>query len=158
MADLSGQVALVTGANRGIGREIASALAAAGAVVIAGARNPDTLSDLIASFPEGRIEAVVLDVTNDAQVRSAIDGAVESHGHLDLLVNNAGIGGGAELPWETPIEKTGELVVALASGKADVLNGRFIHATDDLDDLIAHADEIIENDLQILGMRFYESD
>ena len=46
-------------------------------------------------------------------------------------------------------------LVALASGKADVLSGRFIHAENDLDELIAHADEIIEQNLQTLGMNFY---
>ena len=55
-----------------------------------------------------------------------------------------------------PIEKSGELVVALASGVADRLAGRFIHVLDDLDTLIAHADEIIENNLQSLSMTMFD--
>ena len=52
-----------------------------------------------------------------------------------------------------PIKKTGELVVALASGKADVLAGRFIHALDDLDSLIEQADKIVAENLQTLSMQ-----
>ena len=58
----------------------------------------------------------------------------------------------------TPIEKTGDLVVQLASGKADKLAGRFIHAEDDLDELIANADQIIEQNLQTLGMSFFNEE
>lgn len=54
-----------------------------------------------------------------------------------------------------PIEKSGELVVALASGKADKLAGRFIHALDDLDELIANADEITGKNLQALTLNMY---
>ena len=54
-----------------------------------------------------------------------------------------------------PIEKSGELVVELASGIADRLSGRFIHVLDDLNVLMEHADEIIENDLQSLSMQMY---
>ena len=63
----------------------------------------------------------------------------------------------ADIPEDqwVPIEKSGKLVVALASGVADKLAGRFIHALDDLDALIAHADVIIEKDLQSLGMRMF---
>ena len=59
-----------------------------------------------------------------------------------------------EVQW-VPIEKSGELVVELASGIADRLSGRFIHVLDDLNVLMEHADEIIENDLQSLSMQMY---
>ena len=82
--DLTDDVALVTGATRGIGAEIAAALVDLGATVYAGARDPD---DVAAS--EQR--AVRLDVTEDADIRAAIDRIERERGSLDILVNNAGV-------------------------------------------------------------------
>lgn len=64
----------------------------------------------------------------------------------------------ADIPEDqwVPIEKCGALVVALASGKADTLTGRFIHALDDLDELIANADEIVDKNLQTLSMQMFD--
>ncbi|WP_256301288.1 SDR family NAD(P)-dependent oxidoreductase [Haloarchaeobius salinus] len=83
---LDGQVALVTGANRGLGAEIAAELAELGATVYAGARRTDdvTADDL---------RPVELDVTNDGSMRTAVERIDEEAGRLDVLVNNAGIGG-----------------------------------------------------------------
>lgn len=257
---LTGQVALVTGANRGIGRQISIHLAAAGATVMLSARNIDSLIPVQQHIEEagGRCERFALDVTDQFLVGTTVDEIVTKHGRIDLLVNNAGIGAGSENPWDlpveewwavqevnvkgpyvctqavmrhmtkqrtgriidvgsmvatypnpgaspysaskaalfrwnsclaegakafgvsvfiispglvatdmtdipqfadvpadqwVPIEKSGELVVALASGKADVLAGRFIHALDDLDSLIKHADKIAAENLQTLSMQ-----
>ncbi len=81
---LDGQVAIVTGAGRGIGRGCAEALANAGARVIAVARSEDELAD-VARHESGRIEALQGDVTNDELLAriEALDG-------LSILVNNAG--------------------------------------------------------------------
>lgn len=81
---LAGQLALVTGAGRGIGRACAEGLAAAGARVIAAARSTDEVS-AVAAHPSGRIEAWTGDVTDDAFAErvAGIDG-------LTILVNNAG--------------------------------------------------------------------
>ena len=58
-----------------------------------------------------------------------------------------------DAPW-TPPELAPKLVLALASGRADRLSGRYIHAEhDDIEDLIARADEIVENDLNALRLR-----
>ncbi|MFD1645901.1 SDR family NAD(P)-dependent oxidoreductase [Haloarchaeobius litoreus] len=83
---LDGQVALVTGANRGLGAEIAAELAELDATVYAGARRPNdvTADDL---------HPVELDVTNDESMRTAVERIDEEAGRLDVLVNNAGIGG-----------------------------------------------------------------
>lgn len=82
--DLDGQVALVTGATRGIGRRIADGLVDHGATVYAGARDPADVS-------EGDRRAVELDVTEDAEVRAAVDRIESETGRLDVLVNNAGV-------------------------------------------------------------------
>jgi NAD(P)-dependent dehydrogenase (short-subunit alcohol dehydrogenase family) len=83
--DLDGQVALVTGASRGIGHDLALALAHAGAEVVAGARTLPGLED-------EHIHPVELDVRSRASVDAAVAGAVERFGKLDVLVNNAGLG------------------------------------------------------------------
>lgn len=261
--ELAGEIALVTGANRGIGKQISVDLAAAGATVILSARDVASLSDVQRQIDNagGQFESVSLDVTQEQMVTDTVDGIVSRHGHLDLLVNNAGIGAGSQYPWDlpvdewwavqevnvrgvylctqavmrhmavqksgriidigsliganpnpgaspysvskaalfrwnscvaeaakefgvsvfiispglvatdmtdrpqfadipadqwVPIEKSGELVVALASGVADRLSGRFIHAMDDLPRLIEHADEITANNLQSLSMNLFD--
>jgi NAD(P)-dependent dehydrogenase (short-subunit alcohol dehydrogenase family) len=91
---LDGQVALVTGASRGIGRDLARAMSHAGARVLAAARSLDELKSLVADIEtEGGVaRAVALDVRDGAAVEGAVDAAVESFGRLDILVNNAGLG------------------------------------------------------------------
>jgi NAD(P)-dependent dehydrogenase (short-subunit alcohol dehydrogenase family) len=97
--DLTGQVALVTGAARGLGRAIALSLAAAGADVALGLRDPAVDGGLAAEIEslDRRALPLAMDVTDLAQSRAAIDSAVAEFGRLDILVNNAGggIGGPA---------------------------------------------------------------
>jgi NAD(P)-dependent dehydrogenase (short-subunit alcohol dehydrogenase family) len=83
--DLDGHVALVTGASRGIGHDLALALAHAGAQVVAGARS-------IVEFEEEGIHPVELDVRERRSVDAAVATAIERFGKLDVLVNNAGLG------------------------------------------------------------------
>jgi 3-oxoacyl-[acyl-carrier protein] reductase len=92
MFSLSGKVALVTGASRGIGRAVARALAGQGAMVVAAARGDhaaETVADVAAQG--GRAEAVTLEVTDRDAVQQAVAGIVERHGRIDILVSNAGI-------------------------------------------------------------------
>ena len=84
-APLDGQVALVTGAGRGIGRGCAEALAEAGAEVVAVARSAEDLAE-VAHHASGRIRAWVADVTSDAMIEGI--GQIEG---LSILINNAGI-------------------------------------------------------------------
>jgi 3-oxoacyl-[acyl-carrier protein] reductase len=91
--DLSGQVALVTGASQGLGRAIAEALAAAGAAVALVARSADKLTAVAAGIQAtgGRAAAFPCDVTQGEDIQRVVDAVVEQFGRLDILVNNAGV-------------------------------------------------------------------
>jgi NAD(P)-dependent dehydrogenase (short-subunit alcohol dehydrogenase family) len=89
-------IALVTGANKGIGYEIAAGLGALGWQVGVGARDAVRREEAVAKLRAGGAEAfgVPLDVTGDESVRAAAELIESAHGRLDVLVNNAGITGG----------------------------------------------------------------
>ncbi len=92
---LDGQVAIVTGASGGIGLETARTLAAAGSIVTLAVRDAAkgeaALRSIIAAHPDARVEIGELDLTSLASVRSFAKQFRETHDHLDLLVNNAGV-------------------------------------------------------------------
>ncbi len=92
MMDLTGRIALVTGASRGIGKAIAGRLAARGAHVVAAARgeNAKAVADEIVAGG-GRSEFIALDVTEAGAGEAAVADVVKRHGRIDILVNNAGI-------------------------------------------------------------------
>lgn len=90
--DLSGDVAVVTGAGRGIGEGIAEVLAGAGAAVVCAARRADEIervADRIRAAG-GKAIAVPTDVTDDAAVEALADAATNEFGRLDIWINNAG--------------------------------------------------------------------
>lgn len=87
--DLSGKVALVTGAARGIGKAIADSLAANGATVVYSDTDLKTAEESAATSPGAR--AVKMDVADQAQVDAVIAEIARDCGHLDVLVNNAGV-------------------------------------------------------------------
>jgi len=92
MFALTGKVALVTGASRGIGRAIAVQFARQGATVIAAARGENaasTVGEIVAAG--GKAEAVGVDVTDSGSLEKLPGAIIERHGRLDILVSNAGI-------------------------------------------------------------------
>jgi 3-oxoacyl-[acyl-carrier protein] reductase len=92
LLDLSGKVAIVTGASRGIGRAVAVRLASRGAQVVAVARGNNaagTVAEIQAAG--GKAVAVSADVTDRSSIDAVIVQAVDQFGHIDILVNNAGI-------------------------------------------------------------------
>jgi 3-oxoacyl-[acyl-carrier protein] reductase len=92
MFDLSGKVAVVTGASRGIGHGIATMLAARGAHVVAAARS-NHADTTVAAIKEGggAAEVASVDVGDRGAVEQMIAATLERHGRIDILVNNAGI-------------------------------------------------------------------
>ena len=85
------QVWLITGSSRGLGRALAEAVLAGGNKLVATARNPKQLSDLVERYGD-RVRAVALDVTDARAATAAMQFAVDAFGRLDVLVNNAGYG------------------------------------------------------------------
>ena len=93
--DQSGRVAVVTGANGGLGLETARELARAGAHVVMAARDQDKAAgardDIAATVPAASLEVVELDLGDLASVRTCADAVLARHDRVDLLVNNAGL-------------------------------------------------------------------
>ncbi len=97
--DVRGGVAIVTGASSGIGEATARELARAGATVVLAARRADLLQQLAAEIERegGRALAVPTDMTSRQAIERLVGVTVETFGHIDIVVNNAGIGGGGSI-------------------------------------------------------------
>ena len=91
MHTIEGKVVVITGASSGLGEAAARALAAEGAKLVLGARRIERLESLASELSLGEGAAVHTDVTDPAQVRRLVDGAVERHGRIDAILNNAGL-------------------------------------------------------------------
>ena len=125
--ELTDRVAIVTGASRGLGEEMAEGLAEAGASLMICARREQWLTPTLERF-KGlgfRVEGMVADVSNRSDVQAVVDRAVATYGRIDILVNNAGVTWGAE-PEEMPLDKwqtvidvnlTGAFLFAQAAGR-----------------------------------------
>lgn len=103
--DLHGRVAVVTGANGGLGLEVCRALASNGARVLMAARDRDKAERacvlLRADVPGAAVEIRALDLADLRLVRACADGIATDHGAVDLLVNNAGLMG---IPWRATVD------------------------------------------------------
>lgn len=90
MQDLAGKVAIVTGGSDGIGKATAKLLASRGATVAICARRADVLEAARAEIAEvGKVEAHVLDVSDEAAFTALVEDLAKRHGRLDMMVNNA---------------------------------------------------------------------
>ena len=97
VADQHGRIAVVTGANGGLGLETARQLAAKGAHVVMAVRNQEkaaaAVDEIRASVPDAALELVALDLASQASVRAAAEQIMAAHQSIDLLINNAGVMG-----------------------------------------------------------------
>jgi gluconate 5-dehydrogenase len=125
--DLSGKVALITGGSRGLGLDMATGLAEAGAALFLAARREQWLSPAIHGLRERGLtcDGKLCDVTDEDQVDSMVQAALTAFGHIDILVNDAGISWGAT-PETMPLDKwravldvnvTGTFLVAQRVGR-----------------------------------------
>ena len=103
------KIALITGANKGIGRAAAEQLAAQGMTVLIGARDRQRGEEAAAALG-GDVHALVLDVTDPATAEEAAKQIEDHFGHLDVLVNNAGITGSAQV---SPADATDQIPSAV---------------------------------------------
>jgi NAD(P)-dependent dehydrogenase (short-subunit alcohol dehydrogenase family) len=120
VGELTGQVALVTGASTGIGRNLVQGLAARGVLVAGMARNQERLAAAmyeVADSTGSRTLAVAADVTDAAAVDAAVSRVADELGRVDLLINNAGIVDAAEVPvWEADPDQWWDVVVSHVRG------------------------------------------
>lgn len=122
--DLSGQVALITGASRGFGLEIAKLFSEAGATVILNGRYPEALQAAAKSLPQGKSDIAAFDVADTNASTAAVATIEKTRGKLDILVNNAGTNIRKPLAevtledWRTVLDTnlTGAFALARAAG------------------------------------------
>jgi NAD(P)-dependent dehydrogenase (short-subunit alcohol dehydrogenase family) len=148
--DLSGKVALVTGAASGLGRSFARALAGFGATVVCAdvdAGGTDETLRLVRAAG-GRCDGIAMDVADSGSVGEAVDRTLAAHGPIDVLVNNAGI---ATIPvrvHELAVEDWDRLI-------AINLRGTFLCTRAVIPRMLAHGGGSIVNLSSILGMGGY---
>jgi len=124
---LTDRVAIVTGASRGLGEEMAEGLAEAGAALMICARRDEWLTPTLERFTRlgFRVDGMVADVSRPPDVQAVVDKAIATYGRIDILVNKAGVTWGGE-PEEMPLDKwqkvidvnlTGAFLFAQAAGR-----------------------------------------
>ena len=117
MTELDGEVVVVTGANRGLGREMSLRFAREGARVVLVARTASELEEVAAEAEGDGAETLVApaDVTDGAEIEEVVESAIDAFGRVDTLVNNAGIGllsieDGGRPTHEVPEERWREII------------------------------------------------
>ena len=137
--DLSGKVALVTGAYRGLGFAIAQGLARAGAHVVLNGRKKDLLDQAASKLRANNLSAsvAVFDVTDGDGIRAGVAAIEAERGHIDILFNNAGIQRRGALA-EFPLEQWNEIIAtnltapfivsqAVLGGMIERKHGKIVH-------------------------------
>ena len=139
--DLSGRVALVTGASRGLGLAMAKALGAAGARVVLNSRSAANLAPAVAALAAEGIacEAAPFDVADTAAARAGVEAIAKRHGRLDVLIANAGLvnraplGAWTEPAWDVVLDTNLRAALFLAEAAAAPMvrqgRGRLIFTT-----------------------------
>jgi NADP-dependent 3-hydroxy acid dehydrogenase YdfG len=91
--NIQGKVVVITGASSGLGEATARELSAQGATVVLGARRADRIKSLADELTRrgGKALAVPTDVIHSEQLKKLVDGAVQAHGRIDVMINNAGL-------------------------------------------------------------------
>ena len=126
---LNDRVAIVTGASRGLGEEMSEGLAEAGAALMICARREQWLTPTIARFAARgfRVEGLVADVSNPADVQAVVDRTMAIYGRIDILVNNAGITWGA-WPEDMALDKWQKVIdVNLYATRASDIDVVYVH-------------------------------
>lgn len=110
---LKDKVVVITGSTRGFGYAIAEAMLTAGAIVVISGRSAETLAKAMASLKEfGLVRGQICDVREEQQVYALARFAVQSFGHIDIWINNAGYSSGAGLMLETPPDQAIDMFLA----------------------------------------------
>jgi len=134
LLDLTGRVAVVTGGSIGLGRQIAEGLAEVGANIVLRARKQERCQQAAEEIQRLGVKALALacDVKNRASIQDAVEATLSEFGHIDILINNAGISWSAPAEemsledWNKVIETnlTGTFLCAQAVGKIMIRQGR----------------------------------
>jgi NAD(P)-dependent dehydrogenase (short-subunit alcohol dehydrogenase family) len=146
---LSGKVAIVTGASRGIGASVARAFAAEGCAVALAARDEDALNQLAVELSREGVSAIAvpLDVTNDDAVAELVDRVMGGFGRLDYACNNAAGGGHAPTPLaDVPLE-------AFDTAIATTLRGVFVAMQREIPAMVASGGGAIVNMSSTAGLQ-----
>src|SRR5690348_14100954 len=151
MAALDGQVGIVTGGGRGIGRGMTMALAEAGMAVAVAGRTPAPLEGVVREITDGGGRAIALptDVTVRDQVRRLVSETQDAFGPIDLLVNNAGIVDRAERPlWESDLDDVWRVIEVN-------LHGALLCATEVLRGMVARGSGRVVNVNSMAAIRHF---
>lgn len=144
--DLTGKTAIVTGGSRGIGKEMAGALAEAGANLMLCARRAEWLDETVNEFRANNFNVAgkVCDVVNPEEVQAVVDETVREFGKVDILINNAGTSWGA-MPEDMPLDKWKQVI--------DInLTGCFLFAQAAGREMLKHNSGSIINIASIAGL------
>ena len=118
--DVTGKIAIVTGAARGLGKGIAETLADEGIHVVMADQRPlveESCAEIKQAHPDNQAYAVQLDVSQESAVKALVEGAVEKLGRLDIMVNNAGMHLQTGNVWETDEAKLDRIMAVNFKGE-----------------------------------------
>ena len=109
---LQDKVAFITGGGSGIGKAIAKSFVEDGAIVCLAARNQENMNNTVKEFEEmgGRALAIPMDILKEQDVIDAVKTAIDTYGHIDILVNNSGIGGPTAYVWDLSLDDWNEII------------------------------------------------